>query len=483
MNFVGRQKELNILTKLHKSQKAELVVLYGRRRIGKTRLVTIFLEQNPASPALYWMATTHNETIQLRSFSQAILELDPRFKEALAQTFTFSSWEEALHHLADVVELTDEPFTIVLDEFTYLLRNEAAISSVFQKVWDHRFNQIPNLKLILTGSLIGMLARQVFSYQAPLYGRATAQIHLRPLPYSALVDLFPTRDAAERVAIFAVTGGVPAYIELFTRTGSFLSALEEECLVSGSIMLSDPAVIIYEQLQEPQMYESVLSTIAAGFHVWTDIAKMSGIPDTNLGHYLALLQELELIEKRSPILAKPNNKKGRYFIKDHFLRFYYRFIVPQRGAIERGYQEAVSQKIWAELRGFIGEHVFEELCREWVWSAAMAGRLTFVPEVVGSYWGRYQGKGVQLDVVAAAAREKKLLIGEAKWGRGDLSRQTLTDLVKRSQRMKQVADGWSVAYVLFAREGFTQPTIDAAAEIDAVLVTLADIEKMGGTEA
>ncbi|MEM7802210.1 MAG: ATP-binding protein [Chloroflexota bacterium] len=477
MNFVGRRKELNTLSRFLASQRAELLILYGRRRIGKTRLVTTFIEQNSETPALYWMATTHNERFQLRDFSQTIWRHDSRFNDEPAIDFTFSSWEEALSHLAEIVENSGVSHLVVLDEFTYLLRNEPAISSIFQKAWDHHLSKIPQLKLILTGSHIGMMAREVFSYQAPLYGRATSQIYLRPLPYAALIDLFPDRDAAERVAIFSVTGGVPAYLALFTRTSRFTTALRDECLADGSMMLSDPAVIIYEQLKEPQTYESILSAIASGFHTWADIAKMVGLAETALGHYLGLLQELELIEKRVPVLAKPRSKKGRYYVKDHFLRFYYRFIVPQRGSIERGYQEAATNKIWSELRGFIGEHIFEELCREWVWAAAMSGRLDFVPEQVGSYWRRYRGKGVQLDVVAAAPREKRLLIGEAKWGVGDLSRHILTDLVKRSQRMPQVEDGWQTEYLLFAREGFSDATEAYAQELGAILVSLERLEK------
>ncbi len=477
MNFVGRNKELGILRQMLASPKAEFAIVYGRRRIGKTRLMTAFLEQNPNIPAMYWMATTHNEVFQLRDFSRAIWQHDSRLSDVAAFDFSFQDWEDALYHLADLVEQDGRPHLIILDEFTYLLRNQPAISSVFQKVWDHRFSHIPQLKLILTGSHIGMMAREVFSYQAPLYGRSTVQMRLRPLSYGALCDLFPARDATERVAIYAVTGGVPAYMELFTRTDRFVSALRDVCLVDGGIMLSDPAVIIYEQLNEPQTYESILAAASAGFHSWSDIAKMVGLADTQIGPYLKLLQELELLERRSPVLAKPTNKKGRYFVKDHFLRFYYRFIVPQRGAIERGYQEAATKKIWAELRGFIGEHVFEELCREWVWAAAMSGQLDFVPEQVGSFWRRYRGQGVQLDVVAAAPREKWLLIGEAKWGVGEVQRQVLTDLIKRSQRMPQVADGWQTQYVLFAREGFTDATVDAALEMGVTLVALSKLEE------
>jgi hypothetical protein len=477
MEFVGRQRELQTLENFYQSADAGLLILYGRRRIGKTRLVTRLLEQHQDTPTFYWVATTHNEVYQLRDFSQAILRHDPRLAGPPTDDFTFAGWEEALNHLADVVALTEQSHLVVLDEFTYLLRNEPAISSIFQKVWDHRLSKISQLKLILTGSLIGMMAREVFSYQAPLYGRATAQIRLRPLPYSAVIEMFPNRRADERVAIFGVTGGVPAYLEFFTRANNFVSALRDHCLVSGSMMMSDPALILYEQLQEPQTYESVLSAVASGFHQWSDIAKMAGLPDTALGHYLKVLQELEIIERREPILAKPRSKSGRYYVRDHFLRFYYRFVVPQIGPIERGYQEAAADKIYAELRPFLGEYVFEELCREWVWAAAMSGSLGFVPEAVGAYWRTYRGKGVQLDVVAAAPRDRRLLIGEAKWGRDKLSRRWLPDLVRRSQRMPQVAEGWNTQYVMFAREGFTSALQQEARKMDALLVSLEELEE------
>jgi AAA+ ATPase superfamily predicted ATPase len=476
MRFVGRQRELQTLESFYQSPEAGLLILYGRRRIGKTSLITHYLEAKNEIPNFYWVATTHSESFQLRDFSRAIMRHDPRMSGPPTEDFTFPSWEAALNHLADVVELDDRSHLIVLDEFTYLLRNEPATGSVFQKVWDQRLSRIPQLKLILTGSLIGMMARQVFSYQAPLYGRATAQIRLRPLPYAAIQELFSERGADERVAIFGVTGGVPAYLDLFTRTQNFVSGLSDQCLVSGSIMLTDPAIILYEQLQEPQTYESILSAIASSFHQWSDIAKMAGVSETALGHYLKVLQELEFIEKRDPVLAKPTSKRGRYYVNDHFLRFYYRFIVPQLSAIVRGYQEAAAAKIQAELRAFLGTHVFEELCREWVWAAAISGQVDFVPEQVGSFWRRYRGKGVQLDVVAAAPREKRLLVGEAKWGRKPLSRNILTDLVQRSQRMPQVAGGWHTQYVLFAREGFTDALQEYANSINALLVPLDQIE-------
>jgi AAA+ ATPase superfamily predicted ATPase len=477
MRFVDRQRELQALERFWHAPDAGLLILFGRRRVGKTRLLTTFLENSSAPGALYWTATTHGTAFQLRNFSQILLRYASRFGVPQATDYVFPDWEAAFRFLADTVARADEPQFIVLDEFTYLIRNDPAITSVVQKVWDHHLSRQPHLKLVLTGSLVGMMEREALSYQAPLYGRATALLRLRPLPFAALSELFGERTAAERVAIYAVTGGVPAYLELFDRAPGFARALQEECFGPGSIVLTDPALILYEQLREPPIYESVLSAVANGFHTWNDIAHMAGVPESSLGHYLKVLQELELIERRDPVLARPGGRRGRYYVRDHFLRFYYRFVVPHITAIERGYLTAAVNQISADLGAFIGTYVFEELCREWVFAAAAANDLGFHPQVVGSYWRRYRGTGVQLGVVAANRRERRLFIGEAKWGTGLVSRKVLADLVRRGKRMPQVAEGWTVDYALFAREGFSDATREAASEVGARLISLPEMER------
>ncbi len=477
MRFVDRRRELQALERFWRSRDAGLMILSGRRRVGKTRLLTYFLETSSTPDALYWTATTHGTAFQLRDFSQTLLRYASRFGVPQVADFVFPDWEAAFRFLADTVARADEPQFIVLDEFTYLIRSNPAITSVMQKVWDHHLSHQPRLKLVLTGSLVGMMDREVLSYQAPLYGRATALLRLRPLPFAALSELFGERTVAERVAIYAVTGGVPAYLELFDRVPSFARALQEECFGPGSIVLSDPALILHEQLREPQIYESVLSAVASGFHTWKDIARIAGVSESSLGHYLKVLQELELIERRDPVLARSGGRRGKYYVQDHFLRFYYRFVVPHITAIERGYLTAAVDQISTNLRAFIDAYVFEELCREWVIAAAAVNDLGFHPEVVGSYWRRHRGAGVQLDVVAASKREKRLFIGEAKWGTGLVSRKILTDLVQRSQRMPQVAEGWAVGYALFAREGFSDAVQKAARDMKARLILLPEIER------
>jgi AAA+ ATPase superfamily predicted ATPase len=477
LKFVDRQQELGSLDDFYNSSTAGLFILYGRRRVGKTHLLSHWLESRHVEDALYWTATTHGAPYQLRDFSQQLLRFDPRFQIPPTPDFSFRDWEAALEHLAGLSEAATAPLVVIVDEFTYLTRHEPALVSVFQKMWDLRLSRLPHLRLVLTGSMVGMMERDVLSYQAPLYGRASHLLKLQPLRYGVLAELFPDHTPAERVAIYAISGGVPAYLELFTRTRRVSEALREHCLTPGSVMLVDPHLILHDQLQDPHTYESVLWAIASGFHIWTEIARMAGIPEGSLGHYIQTLQALGLVERRDPVLAPLLGRQGRYHVRDPFMRFYYRFIVPHITSIERGLLTPAVRTINDDLRAFIGAYTFEDLCREWVWVEADRGNLGFIPEMVGAYWGRSRGKGVQLDVVAASRREKRLFIAEAKWRTGSVSRRILSDLVTRSQRMPQVKEGWSVQYGLFAREAFTPATEEEARRMGARLVDLEELEQ------
>lgn len=476
MRFVDRQLELQALDHLYGRRKAALMVLYGRRRVGKTSLLSHWLDQRNIPNALFWTATTHGSAYQLRDFSQAVMRFDPRFGGPPTDDFSFRNWETALDHLAEIAPLSPEPLVIIIDEFTHLLRSDPPLASVLQQAWDHRLSKQENLRLILTGSLVGLMERDVLSARAPLYGRAISLLKLRPLPFGTLREIFPAWTPAERVAAYAVCGGVPAYLDMLSDSAGFADGLRQ-CLVPGSVMLTDPALLLHDQLHEPYVYASVLAAIASGFHSWSDIARMAGIAEGNLGFYLKTLQALGLVERRDPVLTSPRGRRGRYHVGDPFLRFYYRFIVPHITAIERGEVGQVVRTMSDDLRAFVGTYVFEDLCREWVLAEGASGDLGFAPETIGSFWARRRGQAVQLDVVAANRREKRLLVGEAKWSSHRVGRGVLTDLVARSQRMPQVAEGaWQVQYALFARAGFTDATVRAAKERGARLVGLAEIE-------
>ena len=480
MHFVDRRRELKQLDDFYRRGQPGLLILYGRRRIGKTRLLTYWLDRR-ATPeqTLFWTATTQSSQYQLRDFSQALMRIDPRLATVPAPDFTLPDWDAAFGYLAELAALHSPaaPLVIVMDEFTYLAQSDPAIVSLLQRVWDHRLMQIKSLRLILSGSLVGIMEKKVLSGQSPLYGRATSLMQLRPLAFGSLAEVFPSWTPAERVAAYAVCGGIPSYLALFAEAPSFARGLRDHCLTPGSLFLSDAALLLNERLNDPAVHSSVLAAIASGFHVWTDIARMAAVPESHLGYYIHTLQSLGLVEKRDPVLAEAGGRRGRYHVSDPFLRFYYRFILPHRTAIERGDLARAARTIREDLRPFIGAYVFEELCREWVLAEAEKGGLGFLPEQVGGYWTQKRGQAVQLDVVAASRRDKRLFIGEAKWGDKPVPREVLTDLMERSQRMPQVAEGWRTQYALFARAGFADATRAAAKEMRVRLVSLEEIER------
>jgi len=475
MRFIGRQREMQMLDRFYKSRKATLLILYGRRRVGKTALLTTWLDRQRIRAGLFWTAPAQLPAVQLRDFTHALLNI--RGDQPPSDDYSFRNWDVALEELARLAEKARRPFVCVFDEFTHLVDADPSLASILQRVWDHRLSRVTSLRLVLTGSLIGVMENEVLSARAPLFGRATMQYRLRPLPFGHLIEWFPKWTPAERVAAYAVAGGIPAYLDLFAETGSLDEGLRT-CIAPGSLTTTDAALVLSERVRVPLTYSTILATLAAGFHAWGDISLMSSVPETGLNSYLEQLEALDLIERRAPVLASRSARRSRYHVKDPFLRFYFRFVVPHRTLIEQGRLDEAAAKISPELRSFIGLYTFEELAREWVWAEGAASDLGFMPDEVGSYWTRVRGKPVQLDVVGVDKRARRLFIGETKWETGHQARGLLRDLVERSQRWTQVkAEGWTAQYALFAREGFTPAAIAEAESMKARLVSLPQLEE------
>jgi uncharacterized protein len=481
VDFVDRRMELGVLDDLWSRPGAQLLVVYGRRRVGKTRLLTHWADTLAArglAPAsvggdgeacLYWMATQTSTVNQLRSFSQALLGfVQPGAR--VEATFSYASWAAAIEAAAHAAR--DGRRLVILDEFTYVMQANPEVPSLLQGAWDHTVKDRSNLFLVLTGSLAGMIQRHVLDYQAPLYGRATGRIRLGPLPFGALGRMLPRYSPEERVAVYAVTGGIPAYVELFDDKMSVADNLRRRIVSPSNLMLRDAVFLVGEQLDQPRNYIAVLEAIGAGYHGLTDVATRAGIERSNVGKYLGVLQELGYVERQVPATVRrpEQSRRGRYVLSDAYLRFYYRFLAPYLGLIERGMIEPTVALLRDHLIDFIGTHTFEELCREWVAVQAETHALPFVPERIGSFWS----PDAQVDVVAINARTKDLLLAECKWGTAAVGRSVLRDLVAKTDAVRP--DGpWRVHYACFARKGFTDAARAEASAAGIHLVTLDDL--------
>lgn len=376
--------------------------------------------------------------------------------------------------LAEVARLAAERRVVsVLDEFTYVMQADPEVPSLIQRAWDHHLKQ-SQVFLVLMGSLAGIIQRTTLDYQSPLYGRATARLKLLPLSFGALTAMLPRYNSEQRVAVYTITGGVPAYIELFDDRLNILQNLQQRIVTPANVMLSDAVFLLHEQLDEPRNYMAVLEAIAAGFHGLTDIATMAGIDRSNITKYLSVLRELGYVDRLTPVtIRRPEqSRQGRYVIVDPYLRFYYRFLAPHRSAIEQGRVRQATSLLYDHLLGFIGTHTFEELCREWVNIKAEMGELPLLPEQTGSYWS----KTAQVDVLAVNWRTRDILLGECKWGQQAVGREVVETLLHKTDKVLPPQINWRVHYAFFTRHDFTPSARALAQEHQAQLVTLAELE-------
>ena len=453
--FVDREAELGQLEQLYRSERAELYVLYGRRRVGKTELLQTVCA---GKPHLFFVATLSSDAEQLASFSQEIWRFThPEVPEG----FTFPSWVSAFGALAD---LPGRPI-VVLDEFTYLLSGNKAIPSVLQKVWDETLRST-KVFLILCGSYIGMMEREVLGYQAPLYGRRTGSYLLRPLSLSAAGEFFPAYTAVQKIEAWAVLGGMPYYLSAFSDSRDVFQNIHEQILDVRGLLYNEPQLLFMEELREPRNYFSILRGIAQGNTRLNEVAQASGVGSASaVASYLDTLRQMRLVERTVPVTeGQPEkSKKGVYQIADPFLRFWFRYVHPYRGSLDLGLADVVlERRVRATFDQFVG-YAFEEAAREHVARRAIQGELPFLPDRIGSWWDR----AAEIDVVAVSDTDGAVLVGECKWSARPVGTNILDDLKRKAQRMDSKGRWPQVSYMLWSKSGFTL-ALRTAAESEGI---------------
>jgi uncharacterized protein len=474
--LVDRERELEELNWLLEEGRAHLLAVTGRRRLGKTTLLLTWAAQS-GLPYLYWVASRAPSSLLLRQFSQLIWQrMYP--DDVMPANFSYSEWAEAFAQLARLA--TDQPLIVIMDEFAYAAEIDSALPSILQNAWDHQLKST-KIIMVLCGSQVGMM-EGLFRYDAPLYGRITGPLRIEPLPFSALKQFYPQYNSEQRVAVWAMLGGVPAYLEQFSDQRSVGENVKRHIFRATGMFNTDPENLLHESLRDPQNYVAILLAIAAGNHRVTDIVSAAAFPQIKQADpYLARLRELGIIRRESPVtvrpLDQPASRLSRYILADHYLRFYFRFIWPRQDMLAQRLHDALWAEIGEQLRAFIGQTAFEELCQEWILAQARLGRMPFTPEQVGSHWG----KGVQVDVAAINWRKRQLLLGECKWGVNPVGRSVVMELVERKtplalKALPNEGQEWTIHYAFFARKGFTEAALAAGQTCQAMMVDLGSLD-------
>ena len=503
--FVDRQRDLADLNRLLDRQGAQFLLVYGRRRVGKTTLLTRWAADDTArrgEPFMYWVASRNTPAVLRQGLAEAVWRWqaqsqashrlaqqpqrqgesqtpgesqtrpDPSAIQAMAGDMPiFPTWPSLFQHIARTVG--NRRVILIMDEFSYAMESSPPLASELQNAWDHPFRD-SNIFLVIAGSHVGMM-EQLQRYQSPLYGRFTARLLVEPLPFGALAEFFPRYSAAERVAVYAILGGLPGYLERFDDRQTLKANVQAQIFDRTGLFCLEPFALIGDEVHEPRNYIAILRAIAEGNHTIESIAQASGLQRTNAGgRYLKRLQELHLVERRVPATVPRDQRTtaGRYYLQDNYLRFYFRFIQPNLDLLELGLLDELWEIINAQMRAFIGQYAFEDLCREWILVQARAGRLPFRPQQVGGHWAA----NAQVDVVAVNWREKAILLGEAKWGTDPLGRPVVRELVEKAPHVTPGSD-WSVHYAFFSRAGFTDAARQEAAACNALLVDLPTLDQ------
>jgi hypothetical protein len=445
--FIDRVDEMTTLDNEYMRNSASFVVVYGRRRVGKTTLINHFCEDKKT---IFFLATEESESENRNAFKKVVAET---FDNELLASASLTSWEPIFKNVAE--ESKNERIVLVIDEFQNLGKVNKAFPSIMQKIWDEILSKA-NIMLILCGSLINMMTSQVLNYDSPLYGRRTAQIKLKQIDFSYYHEFDEALQLDEQIQQYAVTGGVPKYIELFHRKKDIFSSIKDNILSPSAFLYAEPDFLLRKEVSEIGSYFSVLKTIAAGNHKLSKIATALGVAQSNLTSYLKTLIDLDIIEREVPITEEnpEKSKMGLYRIKDNFISFWFKFVYPNRSMLEAGRVQFVLDKL---KKNFVDNHVsyvYEEICRKNVWDYLSEG-VSF--NRAGRWWG---AKDVEIDIVAYDSVGTDMLFGECKYSKQKKGISTLMELKEKAKAVNWKKDTRKEFFVIYSKSGFTNELIE-----------------------
>lgn len=468
--FLNRISELAFLERALDAGRAALVVLYGRRRTGKTELLrhVVGLEHAAGRDAILFVGDETSKRANLEGFGRAMAEgLDDGALAGLVP----SSWEAALRSVA----ARKRPTLVVLDEFPYLCAADPSLPSVLQRLWDAELRN-SHVRLVLCGSTVSFMEREIMGAKKPLYGRRTGSWLLEPFRFRDARLFLPTWTTDAQLSAWAVFGGVPAYLQLLNAGASLRENIESLVLSKGSVLYDEPRFLLMQELREPRTYFAICQALANGRTTPNEIAQGAGLSDRGgVARYLETLRDLHVLDRRVPVTERNPERTRRsvYRLSDPFFRFWFRFVLPNRSALESG---LVSATYTTRIEPWLEQHVsvgFEQACEQCLWDRNVAGTLPAQYDRIGPWW-----RGSSEIDVAAVSDSGAVLLGECKWSVRPVGVDILEGLLSKLGAFAVDLDGppKQVNFALFSRSGFT-PELTARARRDGVLLCdLGDFE-------
>ncbi|AKG91285.1 putative ATPase {AAA+ superfamily} [Geoglobus ahangari] len=422
MKFVDRMDELKTIRERLDSNSFELIIVYGKRRIGKTRLV---LEAVKDKEHIYYLAV---EGDNLRHFKRVASKVVPSI------SYSQEDWEAYFNFLKDKI--------IVIDEFPNLIKEDPKIVSLLQRIVDLILSGT-NTKLIILGSSISMMSDKVLSYKSPLYGRRTASLKLKPLNFFHLREFFPRVQWEELVEIYGFADGIPYYLEKVSPP--FWKWLERELKKPDTFLKDELDFLMKYEFTDSTTYKRILEAIALGRNTPKEIRESIGAKHSDITQYLKNLIDTEFIVKKIPVTENERSRKGRYFIGDNFVTFWFRYIYPNLSSIEEGIFDI--EEIKEDYTGYLGT-IFEDVARQFLIELNKRGMLPLRFSKIGGWWH----KGDEIDLVALDMRERKALLVEVKWK--DLGKKEIHRILENLRDKTELIglDGYEIYHGVVARK-------------------------------
>lgn len=453
MRFIDRINEMATLEKEYKRDNASMVVIFGRRRVGKTELIRHFIKNKPS---LYFLATEEAETMNRMAFQEQVADF---LNSDLLRGSSIDRWELLFQQLVSAA--TDQRLVIVIDEFQYIGKSNPAFLSVFQRIWDTILCKA-NVMVILCGSLVSMMMSQTLHYDSPLYGRRTAQIKLRPIKFNHYHEFFDDAPSEkELIQRYSITGGVPKYVEMFQQSQDLRKAIRDSLLNPSSYLFDEPNFLLQKEVTDIGSYFSILRIIAAGNHKPSKISTLIQQKQTNLPRYFNVLIALDLLEREVPVteMNPGKSKKGLYQIKDNFIKFWFQFVYPNRSYIEMGHTDVVMNRLEKNFIDSQVSFVYEDICREKLWELSATGKLPGLLEKVGRWWDSSH----EIDVVGLSEADNLLVLGECKYRTGPIGLNILSQLEQKAAFVDWHREKRKIIYILFSINGFSDELKNVAA--------------------
>ena len=478
--FIGREAELQFLNDKYEENKGQLIVLYGRRRVGKTETLREFCK---GKPHIFFSCTQTTDRVQLAKFSKQLLKEDIPAKQYVTE---FADWEKAFRAILDL-PYGDEKKLVIIDEFPYMCRGNKSIPSILQNLWDAEFKN-SNVMLILCGSAMSFIEKELLAEKNPLYGRATGIYKMKEMGFYDAIKFFPDYSTKDKVITYAVLGGIPHYLNQWNPKLSVAENIKRNILTKGCILYSEVDFLLHQELRETPIYNSIIEAVALGNTKLNDISQKSLVEDTSkTSVYLKNLIELGIVEREFSVDAgikeQANTNRGTYRLTDNFFRFWYAFGYTNFSQLEDGDVEGVYDYAVEPLLHEFVSFSFEDVCKEFVREMQKKNELPFRYNKMGRWVGKttirdenaVDGLRVaetEIDLLGIGRGAKEYRVGECKFKKSPFSYSEYLDTLAKLTPMKQKAKFY---YALFSENGFDEKIESAAEENDVRLYTLEDI--------